>query len=551
MRYYYRILFIAIIMEVAGCRDMNHAEDLEVIAELANSRPDSALTLLHSVDANRLDSKDRHYYDFLTIKVNDKNYIFHTSDSLILDFIQYAERHETPAIIDEAYYYAGRVYSDLHDYPTSIKYFQRALDNLPKDSINSDLHGRILSQTGRLLLTMRLTKDAIDYLIAEQKAIRYLNDTIGKIHNLHLLRSSYLRMDNGDSALICASEALELCPENNIHLKAKSRMLLAETFRLTGRNDTALKLIRNAPEQVKSVSRNWAWSIAAKIYQRAGLPDTAWMYVHRLISSPDSLNKQNGYRLIFSTSLAERVPRDSLAAYLVDYHNLLEAFYNKNNVEEAILQNTIYNYTLHDRARTAAEGESRNRLTWIIVLAGIAAVLLLTSLVLFEKQKRRRLELEIARSKVRQLEDAMQPQVVNSRSRQELIDTLRNTCEKGLRIPLDSGIKASPQYYELRRRIDGNIRMCDDDQYWSAMEEMVSERFPQFKNTLITLTDNTLTSLDWHVALMIKCRINQSEMGRLLGVGRSAVSHRLNTLGRKIFGDPVNTRMVKGSILLI
>ena len=398
---------------------------------------------------------------------------------------------------------------------------------------------------------MRLTKDAIDYLIAEQKAIRYLNDTIGKIHNLHLLRSSYLRMDNGDSALICASEALELCPENNIHLKAKSRMLLAETFRLTGRNDTALKLIRNAPEQVNSVSQNWAWSIAAKIYQRAGLPDTAWMYVHRLISSPDSLNKQNGYRLIFSTSLAERVPRDSLAAYLVDYHNLLDAFYNKNNVEEAILQNTIYNYTLHDRARTAAEGESRNRLTWIIVLAGIAAVLLLTSLVLFEKQKRRRLELEIARSKVHQLEDAMQPQVVNSRSRQELIDTLRNTCEKGLRIPLDSGIKASPQYYELRRRIDGNIRMCDDDPYWSAMEEMVSERFPQFKNTLITLTDNTLTSLDWHVALMIKCRINQSEMGRLLGVGRSAVSHRLNTLGRKIFGDPVNTRMVKGSILLI
>lgn len=547
MKYFYYICFVITGLIISGCSETRHDDVLEHIDAISDAYPDSAMACILKVNPANLTFRDRHYYDFLTIKVNDKNYISHRSDSLILDYIKYAEQHETPAIIDEAYYYAGRVYSDLGDYPNAIRCYHKALDNLPADSVYSDLHHRIMSQTGRLLNSMRLPKEAVKYFREIDKILRKAKDSVYLVHNLHLLKFSYFAIGNVDSALICASEALELCPENNIHLKAKARMLLAETFYLTGHNDTALKLIRNVPEQVGKFSQNSAWSIAAKIYQRAGLPDTAWMYVHRLISSPDSLNKQNGYRLIFSTSLAERVPRDSLAAYLVDYHNLLDAFYNKNNVEEAILQNTIYNYTLHDRARTAAEGESRNRLTWIIVLAGIAAVLLLTSLVLFEKQKRRRLELEIARSKVQQLEDAMQPQVVNSRSRQELIDTLRNTCEKGLRIPLDSGIKASPQYYELRRRIDGNIRMCDDDPYWSAMEEMVSERFPQFKNTLITLTDNTLTSLDWHVALMIKCRINQSEMGRLLGVGRSAV----NTLGRKIFGNPVNTRMVKGSILLI
>ena len=49
-------------------------------------------------------------YKLLTIKANDKAYITHTSDSLILSLVDYYEHDGDPAYLGEAYYYAGSTY---------------------------------------------------------------------------------------------------------------------------------------------------------------------------------------------------------------------------------------------------------------------------------------------------------------------------------------------------------------------------------------------------------------------------------------------------------
>ncbi|MDE6336364.1 MAG: tetratricopeptide repeat protein, partial [Muribaculaceae bacterium] len=78
----------------------------------------------------------------------------------------------------EALYYGARVYSDLGDYPTALKYFQEALDHLPSDTKDIDLKSRILSQTGRLLNTLRLYQEAIPYVESTLELDRQQNDTI-------------------------------------------------------------------------------------------------------------------------------------------------------------------------------------------------------------------------------------------------------------------------------------------------------------------------------------------------------------------------------------
>lgn len=536
---------------LTGCSKGRHDSTLEHIDRIANAYPDSAKRLLDAINPKELNTHNRHYYDFLTVKVNDKNYVTHTSDSLILNFIGYAEFHESPAILDEAYYYAGRVYSDLNDYPDAVKYYHKALDNLPSDSLNSSLHCRILIQTGRLLGVMRLNREAIKSFREGYRITKLNNDTINMVHNLHLLRLVYQRIDNNDSAMACASMAMELCPDNNIHLKAKSKMLLAEVFYKLGCNDTALKLVRHTPKQVKAISRNAALAIAADIYQAAGIKDTAWMYARSLIDSKDTLNRQHGYRLIFSTSLSENLPLDSLKDYIVRYHDVLDDFYNHNNAEQAMLQHTVYNYTQHDRARAAAEGVSRNRMVWIAVLTAVSVILFLTSLIFYEKQKRRRLELEMAKARVGQLEDALHPKETPRETRQDLIETLRQTYEEGLRLPLADSVRDSAEYKELKRRIDGNLLMTDGDNYWSDMETMMATAYPKLKDTLGTLTEENLSTLEWHVAMMVKCRISQSDMARLLGVSRSAITHRLAPLAKKVLGNGATSRMITGAILLI
>ena len=546
-------LYILIVLGtlLTGCSKGRHDSTLEHIDRIANANPDSAKKLLDAINPKELNTHNRHYYDFLTVKVNDKNYMTHTSDSLILNFIDYAEFHESPAILDEAYYYAGRVYSDLNDYPDAVKYYHKALDNLPSDSLNSNLHCRILIQTGRLLVVMRLNREAIKYFREVNEIAAKRNDTIGLIHNLHSLRLAYLRVGSLDSARICASEALELSPDDNLHLKAKSKMLLAEVFYKMGRNDTALELVRHAPEQVKAISHNAALSIAANIYQASGITDTTWMYVKNLTESNEVLNKHNGYRLIFSTPLFHELPKDSLLSHLLKYHDILEEFYNRNNAEQAMLQHTVYNYTQHDRARAVAEGVSRDRMVWIAVLIAVSVILSLTSLIFYEKQKRRCLELEMAKVRVGQLEDALHPQENTGETRQDLIETLRQTYEDGLLLPLADSVRDSAEYKELKRRIDGNLLMTDGDNYWSDMETMMAAAYPKLKDTLGTLTEENLSTLEWHVALMVKCRISQSDMARLLGVSRSAITHRLAPLAKKVLGNDATSRMITGAILLI
>ena len=53
-----------------------------------------------------------------------------STDSLIRTVLEYYEKHPGSEQYPEALYYGGRVYSDLGDSPTALRYFQHALDAL-------------------------------------------------------------------------------------------------------------------------------------------------------------------------------------------------------------------------------------------------------------------------------------------------------------------------------------------------------------------------------------------------------------------------------------
>ena len=56
------------------------------------------------------DEEQRMYYDLLDLKVNDKMYVRHTSDSLIKRITAFYETYGDRDKLLESYYYMGRVY---------------------------------------------------------------------------------------------------------------------------------------------------------------------------------------------------------------------------------------------------------------------------------------------------------------------------------------------------------------------------------------------------------------------------------------------------------
>ena len=149
---------------VAGCVRTNHNPELDKAAELADVSPREAMAVLDSIDYSSLSTPDRHLHDLLTIKAKDKEYILHTSDSLILDVIKYYSHSDDAGLYAEALYYGGRVYSDMGDYPSAMTYFQMALDSIPDASEYIRLRGSAGSQYGNLLANYHMYEEAIPYI---------------------------------------------------------------------------------------------------------------------------------------------------------------------------------------------------------------------------------------------------------------------------------------------------------------------------------------------------------------------------------------------------
>lgn len=133
-----------------------HDAEFRRIDRLCDSVPEQAIRAFDSIDRSSLSDRDRNHYDLLSIKSRDKAFIVHSSDSLILDVIDYYAKHRSEGPYPEALYYGGRVYSDIGDLPTALEFFQKALDEIPEDDEHLRFRSTVLNQTGRTLHSLRL-----------------------------------------------------------------------------------------------------------------------------------------------------------------------------------------------------------------------------------------------------------------------------------------------------------------------------------------------------------------------------------------------------------
>ncbi|MBP5500378.1 MAG: tetratricopeptide repeat protein, partial [Bacteroidales bacterium] len=129
-------ILLVVVLSIAILSSCSRGPQYPAVLETADSlsyvNPDSAVALLRSVETEMTASQPavRHLYDLMTLKAQDKADLPLTSDSLILDILQYYEHGGDPNKLPEAYYYAGRVYRELGDAPQAIDYFQKAQTSL-------------------------------------------------------------------------------------------------------------------------------------------------------------------------------------------------------------------------------------------------------------------------------------------------------------------------------------------------------------------------------------------------------------------------------------
>ena len=555
-------VFLLMLCLAHGCSGTGHDSRLEEIAAIVADSPQVAMLRLDSIDPGKLSDHDRHYHDFLSIKARDKAYILHTSDSLILDVIDYYSSHRGSGLYPEVLYYGGRVNYDIGDYPTALRYFQDALDATPDDDEHLRLRGYIVSQTGSLLNQIRLYNQAIPYVEESIRIDSLTNDTFGLAHDLYLLGAIYMHQRDLDAANTHFKESMKLSDALEPEDQVIPQTYLAANQYFKDNIDSALMLIRGLPEKYNTFDRGFMLTYAARIYLEAGILDTAYMYAHELAHTRCS-NQKTGYQLLLTPELSDMLPPDSLRKYVRGFRTCMEEYLNENESTEALIQNSYYNYNKHLRDKETLE-RSNERIRHILIIT-----LLLTSIlciiIIYMKYRNTRQTLrlrdtlnivtaissELSELKSENRVKSNMPLLAPSddEMRQQLLDKLNYIEKSGEHISIPDAILSSELYKTLNTLIKENKGISDSNPIWQNLESLILTHSPNFKDTLMKLTNGKMSKADIQIALLVRFGISPSGMAILLNLSPGSISSRRNNLCKKIFGKNLGTKAIDTIIL--
>ena len=147
--------FLTLMLMLTTCctRMSQHERILADIDSLTETDADSARRMLMNMKDVMKDAQPdtKAYYDLLRVKADDKAHQQHTSDSLITSVVNYLEKRDKHDHLPEAYYYVGRVNTDLQNGEKAILFFHKAL---LADSLNEHtrLKSRCYAQIGYIYL---------------------------------------------------------------------------------------------------------------------------------------------------------------------------------------------------------------------------------------------------------------------------------------------------------------------------------------------------------------------------------------------------------------
>lgn len=558
-------MILAVLMAVlaAGCKD---AADriLDRASAMADGDPVAALRLLDSIDCSSLSRGQQARCLLLQIKARDKAYITHTSDSSVVESMEYFSSHGSAAERTEAIYYCGRVYADLGDAPRALEYFDKALDRVEREAPRSQLHLNILFQKGALLRDMALYDQGVELIQKTIDLDTELQDTFYLVMDYDHLAAAYINMeefDKAEEAVRSAMRVRSLTDQEQARLQTNFAALEYERDSIA----EALRLIRGLPERVEYLSRNYTLAQATDIYWKAGLADSAVMYARELLADGRG-NEDNAWRVLVYASLQSGVSADSLRRCIDTYLDILVDRFQNRNEEVAVMQNALYNYARYKAGYAEAMRMRASAITVCFILVG--AVLLLIIAVLYQhwrrvqtKARMQEMVLSLGSGRAEQQEASGGEQTEPEQTSEPDPESIRRELLSRISEQAATGGGRTASYLARRsgsegRRIieeavarDEAIRPQSD--LWGRMDEWVRSESAGFADKLAALAGEPLSTDDFRLALMIRCGATPTDLTILLGRDKSTVSKRRKALCLLLFRENGDLRTMDGLIRVL
>ena len=552
---------------MTACRG-RYPSSLLTADSLASACPDSALRLLRALEPEMKEAgtATRMYYNLLCIKAEDKAYVPHASDSAVQEVLRYYVDRNDRRHLPEAYYYAGRVASDLGDTPQALDYFEHALEVLPREDM-LPLRSRVLSQMGTLFYRQGMYPEALNIYKKNLSCDSLLGDSAWIISAWLNIGLVYKVLNQPDSTRKYYQLAYQFNktlkqPLSNGEIEDK----IAWTYLNQERYDSARIFIEKALKNATIANRTRIYTTAGIYYHSIGQTDSASWYYHQLLRTSSIHAQIIAYGNLSQIALQQEKPK--LATCYLLKHNLLSDSLQKITNTESIRKTyALYNYQLRERENEKLQAANEKKTRCIIYLIVGAGFLFATAIFYYQqRQKRwntRLLALEQLKNEIYQrseqyardntekihqltcqLQDREQTLQKNEVIRQQLEKQISLLKNANLQIKLERDRRETEEYLlfhseiyqHFRQQLQANHRQPHlTPQDWKALQSQIDKCYNNFTSKLngpYQLDDREL-----HVCLLIKLKFSYTDIGKLVNLSLSGVNSVRRRLYYKVFGQ--------------
>lgn len=561
----YILLMSVLISAFYACdyRGKPYPATLLQIESLADTNPEEAPPLLDRLrdSLSSFDEEQRMYYDLLDLKVNDKMYVRHTSDSLIKRITAFYEVYGDRDKLLESYYYMGRVYRDLNDAPEALKYFQKALD-VAGDTRKYRLLSNVYSQMGMLYDYQNVYEEAIRMYekAAEYKLLKGDSTSLSLV--LRDIARVYDMVDKNDSALLYFQKAAIIANETgNRHRYSGILTEQGDLYRELGMYDKALECLFESLKD--SVGRNMypTYSTLGHIYLEVGRLDSADYYLRRCLDSPDLYVRDAIYEYL-SFLYERRLNYREAIRYVRLGQQVQDSIRKITDSEEIRKMTSLYNYQKRETENLRLKGENDRmqiRIYRILSLFGLGLSITLLFIYRLKRQKERlaRQFEALQREKQEQYERSFQYVEANNVKLNELgtllskdhedTNSLLHVRKELLQVTneqiqlrrterdlLESDLRHSDIYMKFHSTNEADQIIREED--WNALRKELDKTYNNFTNRLYQLYSG-MSLIELRICYLIKISVKVTDMAKILGRSKPSVSSSRKRLYKKIKGE--------------
>lgn len=370
-----------------------------------------------------------------------------------------------------------------------------------------------------------------------------------------MVGSVYFHLKDYDQAGNYFAKALESAHMHSDADKAFMQGYIAAAYYEKGMTDSALLMIRDVPQRVRTSDKDYFLSYAIGIYLKAEITDTAYLYAKQIIHSKTQNYQAVGYSAMIDHRMKKHVPSDSIATYTVRYRELLKADYNKSLAEAATKQMAEHNYSIHER-KSAEALRSRKKMVelvycmLIILLISFVCIIMLRRSLSKNGKKQQAASQKIQESddqsdlskrseEMTPIELSLSGEALNQQIISE-ISRLKEKAYSAKSMPNDA--VETLGYQKLKSALEDGHILLDDDPLWDTLMQSLYEISPDFEKTMMRFSGNKINTTELRYAVLIRFHFSSSQIAKLMGRRKNAIPYHRKLICSVVFHDQVSSK---------